>query len=331
MDYKYTGDIEQKWKLLLPIPKTARLNEPYKGHCKMGEDRLVIRSRTYTLENLYQLPDDLNCFKVTSKESDNYLDFFDGLNPLSNFHIAPFTVDGIEYISSEQFIQAKKVEYFNNGSAYDRIMGSSNILDCKKNSRFIKGFDNSKWGDIAKHICSPGIKAKFQQNAELMSILLNKTGYKTVVECTNDRLWGTGIPLNKSECLDRSKWTVQGILGEILEEIHLESRPTMTTLPPPGFTGAHTCFNNVAPLTGITLPVSCQMLFNPTARNTPCQAPLVQAPITSVGYVPNTTNLPHLNSTMVPQSSVSNHPKPANNTKHPVVPKTLRNNVLPKQ
>ena len=63
-------------------------------------------------ENLHQLPEDLNCFKVTSKEDKYCLGFFGGLNPLSNFHTASFTIDEIEYISSEQFIQAKKAEFF---------------------------------------------------------------------------------------------------------------------------------------------------------------------------------------------------------------------------
>ena len=68
VDHEYTTDIEQKRRLLLPILKRERQTEPYKGHCKMEEDRLVIRGRTYTLENLQQLPDDLNCFNVTCKE-----------------------------------------------------------------------------------------------------------------------------------------------------------------------------------------------------------------------------------------------------------------------
>ena len=42
VDYEYTSDIEQKRKLLLPILKTARLTEPYKGHCKMEDDKLII-------------------------------------------------------------------------------------------------------------------------------------------------------------------------------------------------------------------------------------------------------------------------------------------------
>ena len=42
VDYEYTSDIEQKRKLLLPILKTARLTEPYKGHCKKEDDKLII-------------------------------------------------------------------------------------------------------------------------------------------------------------------------------------------------------------------------------------------------------------------------------------------------
>ena len=64
VDYEYTVDIEQTRNLLLPILKRARQTEPYKGHCKMEDDRLVIGGCTYTLNNLHQLPDDLNCFKV---------------------------------------------------------------------------------------------------------------------------------------------------------------------------------------------------------------------------------------------------------------------------
>ena len=160
----------------------------------MEEDKLVIRGRTYTVENLHQLPEELNCFKVTSKEDEHCLGFFGGLNPLSNFHTASFTVGEIEYISSEEFIQAKKVEFFKDRNAYDRIMGSATSLECKKNSRLIRGFDRSRWEGVAKQVCYPGIKAKLQQNTDLLNTLLYKTGQKKIVESTNDKLWGTESP-----------------------------------------------------------------------------------------------------------------------------------------
>ena len=39
----------------------------------------------------------------------------------------------------------------------------------------------------------------------------------------SDRLWGTGIPLNDPTCLDPQKWITQGIMGQILEDIHCEA------------------------------------------------------------------------------------------------------------
>ena len=219
VDFEYTADIEQTRSLLLPILRKARQTEPFKGHCKMEEDRLVIKGRTYMLNNLHQLPDDLNCFKVTSKQNDHCVGFFGSLNPLSNFHHAAFTLDGIDYISAEQFIQSKKAEYFNDRRAYDLIIGCSTSLDCKKSARQIKGFDRNLWEANAKACCMPGIRAKFQQNVDLMATLQSKTGTKQLVECSNDSFWGNGMPINKPDCLDQSKWISQGILGEILEEI----------------------------------------------------------------------------------------------------------------
>ena len=44
------------------------------------------------------------------------------------------------------------------------------------------------------------------------------------MECGSDRLWGTGLPLSDPDCLDRSKWISQGILGQILEDFRNEFR-----------------------------------------------------------------------------------------------------------
>ena len=179
-----------------------------------------------------------------------------------------------------------------------------------------------------KHLL-PWNQAKFQQNTDLMSTLLNKTGYKKIVECTNDRLWGTGVPLNKVDCLDQSKWIGQGILGEILEEICFESRPAMNTLPPLGFDGIHPYFNNATPFKGITQPVTQQMHFSPAIWNTPCQVFTSQTCPTHVGYVPNMTTLPQHHSTMVALTSTPNLPETADNAIQPVDSKNPGNTAIP--
>ena len=55
-----------------------------------------------------------------------------------------------------------------------------------------------------------------------MHVLQEKTSNKTIVECANDRLWGTGKALADESCLNRDLWISQGILGQILESIRTE-------------------------------------------------------------------------------------------------------------
>ena len=50
------------------------------------------------------------------------------------------------------------------------------------------------------------------------------------MECTSDRLWGTGIPLGDPLCLDTSKWISPGIMGQILENIRDEALHSMQPL-----------------------------------------------------------------------------------------------------
>ena len=153
-----------------------------------------------------------------------------------------------------------------------------------------------------------------------MSTLLNKTGNKKIVECTNDRLWGMGIPLNKAECLDQSKWTGQGILGEILEEICHEFRPSMPTVPPPSFDGVSTYFNSTTPFIGAPgISHHQQMPFNIAAWNTPCQLLPVHTPLTGLDCGHSTANALQATANMGPPTTCVS----ADHTKHPTNPTNM--------
>ena len=219
VDWEYTIDIEYKRKLLQPILRAARNHDDYRGRCRMDRDKLVILGRNYGLHNLPQLPEDLHPYKVTSKETDDCIGFFGALNPLSNFYPAKFTIGNATYISTQQYIQAQKAEYFKDKHTYDKIMCAINSLDCKNFARGIKNFNRRTWETMAKDICRPGIQAKFMQNLDLLQILVEKTSCKMIVESANDRLWGTGIPLAREGCLNKEMWITPGILGELLMEI----------------------------------------------------------------------------------------------------------------
>ena len=223
----------------------------------MDRDKLVILGRNYGLHNLTQLPDNLKPFKVTSRETDDCISFFGALNPLSNFYPAKFTIGNETCISTEQYIQAQKAEYFKDKQSYDKIMCAINSLDCKNFARGIINFNRKKWETVAKDICRPGIQAKFMQNPDLLQILVEKTSEKRIMESANDQLWGTGVPLARDGCLNKEMWITPGILGELLMEVRENQTIFPQTIPanfyPTTYTAAKMLISVTnMPLLGVT-------------------------------------------------------------------------------
>ena len=111
--------------------------------------------------------------------------------------------------------------HFGDTATADAILQAQTALDCKMLAREIKNYDYSNWKIHAKEICKPGLSAKFLSSEPLLN-LLKSTGDKMIVEACHDQLWGTGIPIMDKDCLNRDKWSSQGILGEILCELRSE-------------------------------------------------------------------------------------------------------------
>ena len=228
---EFSAEVERKRRTMLPILRAARYIEGYKKQIRLEKDKVVIKGKDYDMGNIHDLPEDLNAFKVTSKENESVVGYFGELNPLSNFFPAPFNLNGVKYISSEQYIQASKANYFSDTDAYNQIMGCKTSVDCKELSRKIKGVDQSKWDSNAADVCRMGIREKFVQNPILLEILVTRTGNKRIVECSKDRLWGTGTPLAQNDSLDPDRWITPGIMGKLLEDIRLEFASQFNQVP----------------------------------------------------------------------------------------------------
>ena len=162
-DKEYPIEVERTRHSLLPILRAAKKLDKYKDQSRMNYDKVVIQGKDYSLNNLHELPEDLNAFKVSSKSSEDTVGFFGEINPLSNFHPARFTVDGQMYISSEQYIRATKASYFDDFDSYQRIMGCKTSFDCKQLAWSIKNVDNKRWDAVARSLCGKGIWEKFVQ------------------------------------------------------------------------------------------------------------------------------------------------------------------------
>ena len=217
-DREYSEEIENERRKLRPILCKAKELPEYKMKSKMEGANLIIKGRSYTSKTLHLLPEPLTGYNVSSKKSESHIGFFGELNPLSNFHAAPFIIEGIKFHSSEQWIQFQKAKLFQEETTSCKILESVTPHECKLLSKEISNFDPSYWSERASSLCEIGINAKFTQNPSLMKLLVS-TGNKTLVECAYDRLWGNGVPLHDEHCLNEDNWTGDNLLGNILMQI----------------------------------------------------------------------------------------------------------------
>ena len=104
---------------------------------------------------------------------------------------------------------------FGYSSTANKILQTDSLHECKLLSYQINGVNNEKWRAEGFELCLKGVEAKFKQNKELWS-MLKMTEPKTLVEVSNDRLWGTGISLKDTHVLDSRRWHGKGWLSEML-------------------------------------------------------------------------------------------------------------------
>ena len=123
---------------------------------------------------------------------------------------------------ANSLFRKQKAEMFKDKTAVKRIEQAPNGLSCKLQGSKVSNFKKSQWDKKAKELCKPGIKQKFLENRNALTTLLNVTKNKTIIECTKDTVWGCGVALQDENCLVKTEWTKQEIMGEILEEIRNE-------------------------------------------------------------------------------------------------------------
>ena len=128
---EFSLEIERKRRTMLPILRAARHIDNYKKQIRLEKDKIVIKGKDYDMSNIHNLPDDLNAFKVASKEDGRIVGYFGELNPLSNFFHAKFTLDGHTFIWSEQYIQASKADFLVIEMYTTRSWGANILLTAK--------------------------------------------------------------------------------------------------------------------------------------------------------------------------------------------------------
>lgn len=132
---------------------------------------------------------------------------------LSNWYLANFIVDGIEYSSMEQYMMHQKAVMFNDNNIAEQIMNTTNVGKIKALGRSILNYNDTMWNGVRQVIVYKGLLEKFRQNSKLREQLLS-TGNDILAECAvQDIIWGIGLSMSDTKRYELESWKGQNLLG----------------------------------------------------------------------------------------------------------------------
>jgi ribA/ribD-fused uncharacterized protein len=157
-----------------------------------------------------------------------YTLFYNG--PFSQWYRSQFVINGLTYLTAEQYMMAEKARLFADPETEAKIMLAVRPHDQKALGRQVKNFDVDKWNAIARDVVYRGSWAKFSQNPELLEKLLS-TKHTLLVEASpTDKLWGIGLALGDPAVDHPDKWRGTNWLGEVLTKVREDlSKGAQTT------------------------------------------------------------------------------------------------------
>lgn len=143
---------------------------------------------------------------------------------LSNWFISPFTYAGKQYFSCEQYLMEQKALTFGDDEIAEKIMKSKNLSEIKKLGRQVARYNENLWKTIRPQVMRRGLRAKFQQNPELLIALLG-TGNAILAECApRDNIWGIGLGVDDPRVSETKEWRGRNLLGRALMRVREDLR-----------------------------------------------------------------------------------------------------------
>ena len=144
---------------------------------------------------------------------------------LSNWYKAEFEYAGERFSSVEQYMMYHKVLMFHEFELAEKIMVSDDPATIKKLGRTkFPTFNGEVWDKTCYEIVKRGVRAKFEQNPDLLEILVG-TKNKILAEASlKDTKWGIGIAEDDPNRYTVKKWKGRNLLGRILMEVRDELR-----------------------------------------------------------------------------------------------------------
>ena len=109
---------------------------------------------------------------------------------LSNFHWSPFMLEGKTWPTVEHYFQAQKFPA--DPVLQEKVRAAKTALGAKRLGRTKTAAFRTDWETVKDDIMYKGIKAKFQQNPVLATLLLETGSAWLIEKAPRDSYWGSG-------------------------------------------------------------------------------------------------------------------------------------------
>lgn len=166
------------------------------------------KEEDYGIEPKYTINEIKNRYNEGEKLSFSF--FYGGY--YSQWFPSNFVVNDIKYCNSEQYMMAKKADFFDDNIAYNKIMNETEPYIIKKLGRNVKNFNEDEWDKVKYTIVLTGNYHKFTQNEKFRKYLLND--YNIIVEASpTDKIWGIGLNEKDLNIENPNTWNGLNLLG----------------------------------------------------------------------------------------------------------------------
>lgn len=240
------------------ISSTAK----FKGHdAKVTGNKVVIDSRSYAANEIALIPKSISTELKQEKQVDGGIAYRGDRSIFSNFFPAPFTIDGTDYASSEQYYQCQKARHHGDDETADRILTLSNPWRIKVLGDNIE--PNKEWISRRMKVMYDANSAKFRQNWPLHDELLRTKGLK-LCEATTDMFWACGVGFD-SHRWSTMDWKGENVAGLIVMKVRDELLEEATG-----------SFPNENTLTGIACDAGNSMNMDINQDESPLESTMIQ-------------------------------------------------------
>ena len=136
-----------------------------------------------------------------------------GKHVLSQWWESAFEIGGVRYLTAEHYMMAEKARLFGDDALLPEILAAPSPAAAKALGRRVKNFAQPEWDAHRFGIVVRGSVAKFGQNADLRTYLLN-TGEQVLVEASPvDPVWGVSLAEGDPRLERPEQWRGLNLLG----------------------------------------------------------------------------------------------------------------------